>query len=67
MGLGFDSTVIPAHHTWLSHLHEVQRYLPESRTRLALLALINIPLIAVVLNILRQLVRLEAFSPILCC
>jgi hypothetical protein len=59
MGLGFDSTVLSAHHTWLAYLHEAQRYLPESRTRLALLVFINIPVIAVVLNVLRQLVRLE--------
>ncbi|KAI0280835.1 cytochrome P450 [Russula aff. rugulosa BPL654] len=56
MGLGFDSMVISTHHTWLAYLHEAQRFLPESRTRLALLVFINIPVIAVVLNILRQLI-----------
>jgi len=52
MGLGFDSTVIPA-------LHEAQKYLPDSGSRLALLVFINIPVIAVALNVLRQLVRPE--------
>jgi sterol 14-demethylase len=66
MGLGFDSTVIPVHHTWLAYLHEAQRYLPDSGSRLALLVFINIPVIAVVLNVLRQLVRLKTSSPILC-
>lgn len=56
MGLGFDSTVIPDHHTWLAYLHEAQRYLPDSGSRLALLVFINIPVIAIVLNVLRQLV-----------
>jgi len=59
MGLGFDSTVIATHHTWLTYLHEAQRYLPDSKPRLALLVLINIPVIAVLLNVLRQLVRLK--------
>lgn len=65
MGLGFDSMVISTHHTWLAYLHEAQRFLPESRTRLALLVFINIPVIAVVLNILRQLVRFKTSPPIL--
>lgn len=66
MGLGFDSTVFPAHHTWLAYLQEAQRYLPDSRSRLALLVFINIPVIAVILNVLRQLVRLKVSSLILC-
>ena len=65
MGLGFDSIVIPAHHTWLAYLHEAPRYLPDSGFRLALLVFINIPIIVVVLNVLRQLVRLKISSPIL--
>lgn len=66
MGLDFDSTVITAHHTWLAYLHQAQRYLPDSRSRLALLVFINIPVIVVVLNVLRQLVRIKAPSPVLC-
>ena len=64
MGLGFDSTVIPAHHTWLAYLHEAQRYLPDSRYRLALLVFINVPVMVVILNVLRQLVRLKTSSRI---
>ncbi|KAH9960902.1 cytochrome P450 [Russula dissimulans] len=47
MALAFNSTIIPA---------EAQRYLPHSTWHVALFAFINIPLIAVVLNVLRQLV-----------
>ena len=65
MGLGFDSTVIPTHHTWLTYLHEAQRYLPDSRFRLALLVFVNIPVIVVLLNVIRQLVRLGTSSLIL--
>jgi sterol 14-demethylase len=57
MGLGLDSS---------AYLLEAQRYLPDSAFRLALLAFINIPVIAVVLNVLRQLVRSRASSLTLC-
>ncbi|KAI9511821.1 cytochrome P450 [Russula earlei] len=56
MVLGLNSTVFPLHDTWSGYLVEAQRYLPNSTSRFALLAFINIPLIAVVLNVLRQLV-----------
>ncbi len=66
LGLGLDS----AHHTWLAHLYEAQRYLPESGSFLALLVFINIPVIAVVLNVLHQLVRPISFwllnLPLMC-
>ncbi|KAH9994776.1 cytochrome P450 [Russula vinacea] len=39
----------------LAYLLEAQRYLPDSASRLALLAFVNIPVIAIVLNVLRQL------------
>lgn len=58
MGFGFDSTVT-------AYLHEAQRYLPDSGSRLAILVFINIPVIAVVLNVLRQLVRIKPSSPML--
>jgi hypothetical protein len=64
--LDFDSTVVSTHHTLLAYLHEARRYLPDSGARLALLVFINIPVLAVVLNALRQLVRLKTASPMLC-
>jgi ABC-type dipeptide/oligopeptide/nickel transport system permease subunit len=57
MGLGFDSTVAPSQHAWFAYLLEAQRYLPDSAFHLALLAFINIPIIVIALNVLRQLVR----------
>jgi hypothetical protein len=42
--------------SWSTYLSEAQNLLPNSASRLALLALINIPLFAVLLNVLRQLV-----------
>jgi len=65
MGLGFNSTIIPIHNTWSGYLIEAQRYLPDSTWRVALFAFINIPVIAIVLNVLRQLVRPRTSSPAL--
>ena len=65
MGLGFDSTVFSTHHTWFAYLLEAQRYLPDSTFRLALLAFINIPVIVIILNVLRQLVYHRASTLIL--
>ncbi len=59
MGFGFNSTVLPAHDAWSGYLAEVHQYLPDSTPRVVLLAFINIPVIAIVLNVLRQLVRLR--------
>jgi hypothetical protein len=56
MGLSLNSTVILTHDTWSGYLSEAQKLLPSSASRLALLAFINIPLVAVLLNVLRQLV-----------
>ncbi|KAH9987308.1 cytochrome P450 [Russula compacta] len=56
LGFGFNSTVIPTHDTWSGYLVDAQRFLPNSASRVALLAFINIPVIAIVLNVLRQLV-----------
>jgi sterol 14alpha-demethylase len=64
MGLGPHSTI---HHALSAYLLEAQRYLPDSASRLALLAFINIPVIAIVLNVLRQLVRPRTSSLALCC
>ena len=64
MGLGLDSTT---HHSLSAYLLEAQRYLPDSASRLALLAFVNIPVIAIVLNVLRQLVRPRTSSLTLCC
>ena len=57
MGFGFNSTVLSAHDAWSGYLSEANKYLPNSTSRFALLAFINIPVIAIVLNVLRQLVR----------
>jgi hypothetical protein len=65
MGFGFNSTVLPAHGDWSGYLAEAHKYLPDSTPRLALLAFINIPIIVIVLNVLRQLVRLR--GPFLRC
>lgn len=65
MGFGFNSTVLPAHGDWSGYLAEAHKYLPDSTLRIALLAFINIPIIAIVLNVLRQLVRLR--GPFLRC
>ena len=59
MGFSFNSTVLPAHDAWSGYLAEAHKYLPDSTPRIALLALINIPIIVIVLNVLRQLVRLR--------
>lgn len=59
MGFGLNSTLLPAHGDWSGYLAEAHKYLPDSTPRLALLAFINIPIIAIVLNVLRQLVRLR--------
>jgi len=56
MGLGLNSTAILNYDTWSNYLSEAQTFLPHSVSRVALLALINIPIIVVFLNVLRQLV-----------
>lgn len=63
LGFGFNSTVVLTHDTWSGYLVDAQRYLPNSASRIALLAFINIPVIAIVLNVLRQLVRLRTSLP----
>lgn len=62
MGLGLNSTLLLAHGDWSGYLTEAHKYLPDSTPRLALLAFINIPIIAIVLNVLRQLVRFRGPS-----
>ena len=61
MGLGLNSTVILNYDTWSNYLSDAQTFLPNSPSRVALLALINIPLIVVFLNVLRQLVSSKFF------
>ncbi|KAH8994997.1 cytochrome P450 [Lactarius akahatsu] len=56
MGFSFNSTVLPAHDAWSGYLADAHKFLPDSTLRLALLAFINIPVIVIVLNVLRQLV-----------
>lgn len=58
MGLGLNSTAILNlnYDTWSNYLSEAQTFFPTSPSRAALLAFINIPIIAVFLNVLRQLV-----------
>lgn len=41
---------------WAGYAAEAQKHLPPP-TRLALLCLLNVPILAVVLNVLKQLVR----------
>ena len=62
MGLGLNSTVILNYDTWSNYLSEAQTFLPNSVSRIALLAFINIPIIAVFLNVLRQLVSPKSSS-----
>ena len=50
---------VPAQDTWTGFIAEAQKYLPQTYSRLALLALINLPIIAIVLNVLRQTVRVH--------
>jgi len=57
MGLGLNSTVILNY-----YLSEAQTFLPTSPSRVALLAFINIPIIVVFLNVLRQLVSSKSSS-----
>jgi hypothetical protein len=66
LGLSFNSTVIFAHDAWSGYLSEAQRFFPNSASRVALLVFINIPLIVVLLNVLRQLVSSRASLPTLC-
>ncbi|KAI0267751.1 cytochrome P450 [Gloeopeniophorella convolvens] len=56
MGLSFNSTMLPTADAWSGYLAEAQNLLPTSVSRVALLAFINIPVIAIVLNVLRQLI-----------
>jgi sterol 14-demethylase len=62
MGLGLNSTVILNYDTWSNYLSEAHTFLPTSPSRLALLAFINIPIVAVFLNVLRQLVSSKSSS-----
>jgi sterol 14-demethylase len=63
MGFGLNSTLIPVHDNWSGYLVEAQKFLPDSASRVALLTFINIPVIVIVLNVLRQLVRLRSILP----
>lgn len=66
IGLSLNSTVMLTQEYWSGYLSEAQKFLPNSVSRVALLAFINIPLVAVLLNVLRQLVSFGASSPTLC-
>lgn len=70
-------TAVPPIDGWAGYVAEAQKYLPPP-SRLALLCLINVPILAVVLNVLRQLVslalgrgicrgRVKAYSTIYVC
>ncbi|KAI0058678.1 lanosterol 14-alpha-demethylase [Artomyces pyxidatus] len=50
------TTFVPSSDAWSGFLVEAQKIFPTSTARLALLALVNIPVIAIVLNVLRQLI-----------
>ena len=65
MGLNLNDVVILTDDTWFSYPFDNQKFLPNSTSRVALLAFINIPIIAILLNVLRQLVSSKAPSPTL--
>lgn len=67
MGLGLNSTVILNYDNWSNYLSDAQTFLPNSPSRVALLALINVPIIVVFLNVLRQLVSSKSSSSTLRC
>ncbi|KZV61731.1 cytochrome P450 [Peniophora sp. CONT] len=45
---------VPAQDAWSGFVAEAQKYLPQTYSQLALLAFVNLPIIAIVLNVLRQ-------------
>lgn len=47
---------VPPQDVWSGFVVEGQKYLPQTYSRLALLALINVPIIAIFLNVIRQIV-----------
>lgn len=51
----FNATAVPSSDAWSGYLAEAQKHLSS---RMIILALINIPVMAVVLNVLKQLVRM---------
>ncbi|TFY80824.1 hypothetical protein EWM64_g3185 [Hericium alpestre] len=61
--MAFNATTFPPSDAWSGYLAEAQKYLPTSTPRLILLALINIPAIAIVLNVLRQLLPRDKSLP----
>ena len=58
--MSFNGTIASTE-MWSSVWDEAQKHLPSSTPRLALLAFINIPIIAIVLNVLRQLASTPSF------
>lgn len=54
--MSLNATSVPLAEGWSGFLSQAQGHLPESNIRLILLTLVNIPVIAVVLNVLWQLV-----------
>ena len=65
MGLNLNDVVILTDDTWFSYLLDNQKFLLNSTSRVTLLAFINIPITAILLNVLRQLVSSKAPSPTL--
>jgi sterol 14-demethylase len=63
--MAFNASSFAAPEAWSGFVEEAQKYLPQTTSRIALLAFVNIPLIAIILNVLRQLVRftLRYFTP----
>ncbi|KAA1467603.1 cytochrome P450 [Dentipellis sp. KUC8613] len=53
--MAFNVTAIPSSDAWSGYLAEAHKHLPTT-PRLILLALVNIPVLAIVLNVLRQLI-----------
>jgi sterol 14-demethylase len=65
MGLNLNDVIVLTDDTWFSYPFDNQKFFLNSTSRVALLAFINIPIIAILLNVLRQLVSSKAHSPTL--
>ncbi|KAI0043835.1 cytochrome P450 [Auriscalpium vulgare] len=56
MAFNASSIPFPSSDAWSGFVAEAQKFLPQSNSRLALLAFVNIPVFAIVINVLRQLI-----------
>jgi sterol 14-demethylase len=58
--MSVNATAVPLDDAWNGFLASAEAHLPQSPVRLALLALVNIPILAIVLNVLWQWVCTES-------